>query len=72
MKVESYIDSRYKEMFKIYLDEDDSFSFIGVERFVGNIGDDPIQYSSLSEIPQPHRHHVEQRINAIQRKAKRP
>lgn len=70
MIIDTYPHPRYEETFTIYLDEDNDCAFIGVERFVGNIGGDPIRYESLSEIPQPHRHEIEQRIFAI-KKARR-
>lgn len=70
MIISSFTHPRWNETFNIYLDEDDDLSFIGVERFIGNIGGDPIRYESLQEIPQPHRHEVEQKIHEI-KKARR-
>lgn len=70
MIIDSYNHSRYNETFNIYLDEDDDLALVGIERFVGNIGGDPIRYTSLGEVPQPHRHEIEQRIEMLRRKKK--
>lgn len=70
MIISTYTHPRFAETFNIFLDEDKDCEFVGVERFIGNIGGDPIRYESLSEIPQPHRHEIEQRIYEI-KKARR-
>lgn len=66
-----YTDPRFGDFFVIHLDEDDNFSFIGVERFLGNVTDDPIRYEHLGDIPQPHKHQVEQKINDHKRRFKK-
>lgn len=55
-----YDDPRFGDRYEI--DLSDNGDFLSAVRFVDKIGRDPIVYDALSEIPQPHRNEIEQRI----------
>lgn len=55
-----YDDVRFGDRYEIELDEFGCFH--AAMRYVDRLGADPIVYTRLADIPQPHRHQIEQRI----------
>ena len=64
MKYFSFTDVRFGDTFTIWYDESD-LSLIGIERHVGNVGSNPITYSTLWEVPQPFRSDINSRLSKL-------
>lgn len=56
----SLYDQRHADTYVVDLDEDGDFAL--ALRYVVGIGRDPIQYTNLADIPQPHRDMIEDEI----------
>ena len=62
MAYQRYYDPRYGDLYEVYFD-DNTGAFEGAFRSAGGIvGNDPIHYESLSELPPFHRDKIEQLI----------
>jgi hypothetical protein len=57
----SYYDFRHGDTYNIFLDEEGEF--LSALRYVSSIGRDPIVYSALADIPEPHRSAIEREID---------
>lgn len=66
----TYTDTRFGDTFNLHLDEEDNFRVLGIERFVGNIGGDPIIYDSLVELPALYQHALSQELHAFLKRKK--
>lgn len=64
----SYDNPRTHDRFDIYLTDDMEFDFC--RRHVCGIGKDAIEYSVLSEVPQPDRNIIEHQIHEHKKKFK--
>lgn len=71
MKTITYNDTRFGDTFNVYLDEDKDFTVLGIERYVGNIGGDPINYDSLDQLPPIYRHALEQELHQFKKAQKK-
>ena len=63
----TYNDTRFGDTFNMWLDEADGYSIVGIQRFVGNIGGDPINYDSLDQLPAIYRHALEQELHRFKK-----
>lgn len=55
----TYYDTRFGETFTIWMD---GKTCIGIERHLGGVSTDPMRYDDVSQLPLPHRHHIEEEI----------